>query len=667
MQHINFSVDPQSFPTQVEARSQSILQRVDQLSQQPPSWQQIMPELEHISEEFEEYAGVYGHVKSVADNDQLRQAYKSALPTLSRYHTAMGQHQGLYKSLRAIDTSELSLAQKSALEQQIRAFELSGVHLDKDQRSQFAEMRARKSELSNSFSENLLDSTQSYTRPLSAQELKSVDAPIRKLLATNAKSRQHSGHLATLDAPIVLALLRNSSNRELRAELHYARLTRASKLADSKFDNDANMLQILQLRRQLAELAGYPSLADYLLCENILRSGEQVMGFIEQMFARVGAAAQRDHQRLQQFAQEHLQIEQLQSWDSAFVQEQMSKQLFDFNEEQLRPYFPIDHVLPTVLNLLGKLFDFRVSPVDPSEFSQWHPDVQLVKLQRGGQDLGFLYIDLYARAHKNGGAWMNEGRTRRLVAGTMQLPVAYLICNFRAPEDGGQALLSIDELDTLLHESGHCLHHLLSEVDVAAVNGLRGVPMDGIEVPSQFMEYLMAHRSIFAQLSRHHQSGAALDEQTMARIEAKRNFCKALFVNQQLQYAAFDARLHIDSAAITSSDDIHQLWQGIRKQHSPFPPCDYDMFPNGFGHIFAGGYALGYYSYLYSEIQSADAFAYIAGGDGSGSIDKSKAQSFARKVLARGSERPFDQLYASFRGQAAEPTAYLQLNGLQQQ
>ena len=665
--HINYQIEADKFSSQVSERSQRILDAVDELSRQSPEWQQIVEPLEQLCEDFAEFTGLYGHVKSVVDSQELRSAYKQALPVISKYYTALEQHQGLYQALEQIARREANLTQgqQSALQHHLNAFKLSGVHLSSAKRQKFAELSARKSELTNSFAENVLDSTQEYERALSTSEVASVPASIQQMLANNAKSRKKSGHLATLDAPIVLALLRTSSDRNLRAELHRARSTRASELADSKLNNDANMLEIIRLRVQMAELVGFEALDRYLLFENILTEGEQVLDFIDKMFQGVSAQAQADYRQLNDYAHKHLGLGRLQSWDSLYAQEQMSQQLFSFDEEQLRPYFPVDHVITTMLRLQGELFDFEAIEVAAGDFDKWHDDVRLFKLQRGGQDFGYLYVDLYARQHKNGGAWMNEGRTRRRVDGKLQLPVAYLICNFRPPEPQTDALLSLDEFDTLLHESGHCLHHLLSEIDIASISGLRAVPMDGVEVPSQFMEYLLAHRSVFAQMSCHYHSGEALPETMVERIEAKRKFCKALFVNQQLQYALFDARLHSECQDIKTSADIHELWRQIRAQHSPFPPSSYDRFPNNFNHIFAGSYSLGYYSYLYSEVLSADAFAYIAGGDGQGAINCERARDFAEKVLARGGEQRFDTLYHNFRGQPASIDAYLRLNGLE--
>ena len=663
---LNFNINPADFPEQVRQRSQAILQQADELSRQAPAWSEVAQPLEEICEDFYEYAGVYGHLKSVADTEDLRGAYRQALPLLSNYHTALEQHQGLYGVFQQLDahSADLTAEQSASVREHLRAFRHSGVHLDAAKRQKFAELSARKAELNNAFSENVLDSNQQYLRALSTEELEGLPQPVLELLRANAVNRDRSGHLATMDAPTLSALLQNSPKRALRAELRAQRARRASKLADPAHDNDANMLEILQLRARLAELAGFASLDEFLLYGNILERGEQVLSFLEQLAQRVRPYAERDFDQLSAYAQEHLGIEQLQGWDSAYVQERMSKELFDLEEEQLRAYFPLEHVLDTSLQLFGELFDFEYERLPAGSYACWHQDVQLLRLSRNGQALGYLYLDLYTRLQKNGGAWMNNAQARRLRQGELQLPVAYLVANFRPPQSESGALLSLQELDTLLHECGHCLHHVLTQVDVANVGGIRGVPLDGIEVPSQFMEYLGAHPDIFSRLSRHYQSGAILAPQVMRQIQAKRNFCQGLFVNQQLQYALFDAQLHIEHQDIRSADDIHALWRTIRSQHSLFPLQADDYFPNSFQHIFAGGYALGYYSYLYSEIQSADAFAYIAGGDGAGALQPERAHALVDKLLSRGGSDHFARLYQNFRGQAPELEAYLRLNGL---
>ena len=624
-----------------------------------------MPAVEAWTEAFAETISIYTHLKSVVDNVPLRNAYREALPLLSAYETALEQHRDLYELLQKLQQSKSprNAEQDYALTRQIRHYRLYGVTLNIDKRRKFTQLQQNLSEYRNGFQEHLQDATQDYAQPLhNTEECAGLPQSICQLLQQNARNRNLSSPTVTLDAPTFRALMRYADHRPLRARLHRAYLTRASRLSDhTDWDNSTLMLKILRTREAIAHLTGFTNAAEYLLYDKMVQNPAEVIAFLEKLATTVQPYAQREYDELETFAREECALERMQPWDQAWVSEKLRRRYFTLDEEQLRAYFPLEHVLETTFTLIGQWFEISFEPV--KDFSRWHDDVRLFKLKRNGETLAALYTDFYARANKHGGAWMDFPFTRRRINHKLQWPVAYLICNFRPPLNSAPALLSHEEVTTLYHELGHCLHHLLTQVETASVSGIRGTPLDGVEVPSQFLEGFARNRQVLQRLSRHYQHGYPLPDEDIDQLIAGEHFGAGLSLLTQIRYALIDAQLHLEIDQLHRIEDLYARWQQIQQRYSPVPIVEYDRFLNGFGHIFSGGYAMGYYSYLWSEVMAADAFDYLITDAG---INPHRIAAFHNEILQRGGSADFAHLYRNFRGQDAALEPLLRQHGLQE-
>lgn len=642
----------------------SNLAEIDRLAALPePSWERVIAPIEALNDALECAWAPVSHLNAVVQTAELRQAHDACLPLLSDYSTRLGQHESLYRAYQVVRDSEeyprLSPAQQRALDNALRDFRLSGIALPAAQKQRYAEISSRLSELASQFSNNVLDATQSFTRHIvDESELSGLPASTLDMLAAQAKARKLDGWLITLDAPVYLAVMMDSDNRELRRELYLAYSTRASALGSDggKFDNSVLMLEILALRHERAELLGFASYAELSLATKMASSPTEVDGFLLRLAAKSRPFAERDRQALDEYAA-GLGVVPLASWDVAYVSERMRRAFYAVDQEALLPYFPAQKVLRGLFQVIERLFQVKVQPV--SECSLWHSDAQAFHVIRDGQCIAAFLLDLYAREGKRGGAWMADLRSRRrLLSGELQLPVALLTCNFRAPTDTQPSLLTFDDVTTLFHEFGHGLHHMLTVVDCAPVAGISGVEWDAVELPSQFLENWCWDSEVIGWLSGHYQTGESLPESELQKLLAARNFQSGWQMARQLEFSLFDWRLHWH---YRPDIDVQQVLDQVRAEVAVMIPPAENRFQHSFSHIFAGGYAAGYYSYKWAEVLSADAFAAF---EETGLFDVATSRRFVEEILSRGGVRPAAENFIAFRGRVPSEEALIRHSGL---
>lgn len=605
------------------------------------------------------------HLHSVKDSPALRDAHAKALEKITAWQTELGQHRALYEAVAALRADAafhaLDRARQTLIEHSLRDFRLSGVALPEPARARFADIQQQLSKIETAFEEAVLDATDSWQRSLAAHELAGLPESARDLLAAAAGERGLEGHAATLKPPVVTAILTYAEDRALRAEVYAAYNTRASDQGPSagQFDNAGRIDEILALRHEAAHLLGFASAAHLSVEDKMAGTPERVLHFLHDLAARAKPVAERELAELAAFAAEALGIADLQPWDVAFAAEKLRERRFAFNEEDLKPYFPLPAVLDGLFAICRELFavDFRLRADAPV----WHPDVRCYDLldADGGVRASF-WFDLYARGGKRNGAWMDVCRTRLRREAGVERPIAYLTCNFAPAGNGRPALLTHDEVVTLFHEFGHGLHHMLTEVDWPSIAGIAGVEWDAVELPSQFMENFAWQRVALDSFARHWQTGAPLPDDLFAKMQAARHFHAGLFLVRQLEFALFDFRLHLEYDPAQPRPPLDLLAE-VRREVAVLHPPAWHRFPNAFTHIFAGGYAAGYYSYLWAEVLSADAFAAF---EEAGVFDRGTGERLRREILAIGGSRPALENFLAFRGREPDPTALLRSYGL---
>lgn len=599
------------------------------------------------------------HLKSVCETPQLRTAYARALPKITTYQTENCQNKDLYAlALDLRGAANLTEAQSSALDDYILAARLLGVDLPTKEGRAFRRINDQLTRLTNRFSENLLDATLAWSRPIKDEEaLHGLPASIR------AQLKRGDQYVLDLHEPCYRAVIRFAAQAKLRQEIYRVYGTRASELGahSTRYDNTQVMAQILACRCQKAELLGFPTAAHMLMARNMVTTPATIRAFINDLAKRALPKAQQEARDLKAHALKE-GGKPMQPWDTAFYAERLRKEQFNFSAEELRAYFPLRKVLQGMFALAKRLFDVRFKAV--KEFDPWHPDVRLFAAWRGSERLGFLYCDLYARAHKRSGAWMNENqRRRRRKDGSVQLPVAYLICNFRPPLNG-LALLEHAEVLTLFHELGHCLHHLLTRVDCRAVSGIAGVPHDMVELPSQLMENWCWNGAFIKTISAHHRTGAPLPAAKLKGLIAARHFHSALALMRQLEFALFDLCAHTELDTKILQADPHavlRLHQRISARFNPLPRARFARVPHAFAHIFAGGYAAGYYAYKWAEVMSTDIYAAF---ERKGLYDAEVARRVRRHIFERGGVGDARQNFKAVLGREPQPDALLKSTGL---
>ncbi|MFC6670584.1 oligopeptidase A [Marinobacterium aestuariivivens] len=627
-----------------------------------PSWDSLVAPLEQLNDELANAWSPVSHMNSVVNNEALRQAYNACLPKLSQYWTELGQNQQLFQAFSRLGEHEEGLddVQRKVVENTLRDFRLSGIALDEAGQKRYAELQQRLSKLTTRFSENVLDATNAWSLLITDEARLEGLPPMAQAAAKQAaEAREQQGWLITLDFPSYFAVITHADDRELRQEVYRAYMTRASELgADPKWDNSGIIGEILDLRKELSALLGFASFAEYSLATKMAETPDQVVAFLEDLAAKSRPEAQREFGELSEYARREHGVQSLEAWDVAYFSEKLKHARYEVSQEALRPYFPLPKVLDGLFRVAGRLFDIEIGEVEA--FDSWHPDARLFTVSRNGEALARFYLDPYARDRKRGGAWMDTCRIRRrLPDGTLQLPVAYLVCNFTPAVGSDPALLTHNEVTTLFHEFGHGLHHMLTQIDRADVSGINGVAWDAVELPSQFLENWCWEPEALALISGHYQSGEVLPEALLEKMLAAKNFQSGMFMVRQLEFALFDFLLHRDYRP--GQTEVQRVLDEVRQRVSVVPVPAFNRFQHGFSHIFAGGYAAGYYSYKWAEVLSADAFSRF---EEEGIFNPQAGADFRRCILEQGGSREPMDLFVAFRGREPSVDALLRHSGI---
>jgi oligopeptidase A len=606
------------------------------------------------------------HLNSVADSKALRKAYNSGLERLTDHENWRQQHPGIFQAYlelsKSPDFAALSSVQRRIVELELRDFHLAGVDLPEKEQETYRELVMRLSKLSSKFSENLIDATQGWTLPLDDESrLAGLPEAELNLLRGNAAQHGETGWLVDLTGPSFNAIMTHAEDRELRCELYTAYVTRASDQGPmaGEWDNMPLIEEILSLRYRLAQLLGFDSYVEYALSRRMAETPESVLTFLDGLAEQARPAAQQQFADLEKFADSQGAVLPLEAWDIGYWSERYRQAELHLSDEELKPYFPLDSMLEALFYTSGKLFGIRM--VEDDSVTTWHPDVRFFWLEdRLGHRFAGLYMDLFARKHKRGGAWMDVCQTRRQLKTEIQIPVAYLTCNFSPPVAQQPCLMTHDDVQTLFHEFGHCLHHMLTEIEWPQVNGINSVEWDAVELPSQLMENWCWEEEILTRFAHHYQDDKPLPDELKDRLLRSKNFQKALFLVRQLEYAICDLRLHLEynpDAPVRPLDVLDE----IRSQISVVPVPEWNRFLNSFQHIFGGGYAAGYYSYLWAEQLAADAWGRFRS---EGSLRPETGQQLRREILSVGASRPAMESFIAFRGRPPEPGPLLESYGL---
>ncbi|NBI13092.1 oligopeptidase A [[Haemophilus] felis] len=643
-------------------------ENIEKLVQQPQfTWENFIEPLTEQSERFSRAWSPVSHLNAVKNSPELREAYQACLPILSEYSTWVGQHTGLYQAYEQLKNSpeftQYDLAQKKAIENALRDFKLSGISLPTDKQKRYGEISARLSELSAQFSNNVLDATMGWDKVIEdVAQLKGLPKSALQAAQQSAQSKGLTGYRFTLEIPSYLPVMTYCENRQLREEMYCAYATRASDQGPNagKWDNSAIMQEILTLRVELAKLLDFNTYTELSLATKMAENPQQVLDFLDNLAQRSKAQGEKELAELQEFCQKEFNVKELAAWDIAFYSEKQKQHLYSINDEELRPYFPEDRVLSGLFELIKRIFNIRA--VERFDVETWHKDVRFFDLIDETEEIrGSFYLDLYAREHKRGGAWMDDcvGR-RRKANGEIQKPVAYLTCNFNAPIGDNPALFTHDEVTTLFHEFGHGIHHMLTKIDVADVAGINGVPWDAVELPSQFLENWCWEAAALDFISGHYQTGEPLPKEKLNQLIKAKNFQAAMFVLRQLEFGLFDFRLHHNFDPKENNQILDTL-KAVKQDVAVIKGVDWARAPHSFSHIFAGGYSAGYYSYLWAEVLSADSFSRF---EEEGIFNPETGKSFLNEILSRGgSEEPMT-LFKRFRGREPQLDALLRHKGI---
>ncbi|ENZ3708256.1 TPA: oligopeptidase A [Serratia marcescens] len=633
----------------------------------PFTWDNLCQPLAESDDRLSRIWSPIGHLNSVKNSPELRAAYEQALPLLSEYGTWVGQHEGLYQAYRSLKEGAafeaLSVPQRKAVDNALRDFELSGIGLSADKQQRYGEIVARLSELGSTYSNNVLDATMGWSKLITDEaELSGLPESALAQAQAMAQAKEQDGWLLTLDMPSYLPVLTYADNRALREEMYRAFATRASDQGPNagKWDNSEVMAETLALRHELAQLLGFDTYADKSLATKMAESPEQVIGFLSDLAKRARPQAEQELAQLRAFAKQHYGVDELEAWDITYYGEKQKQHLFSISDEQLRPYFPEQRVVEGLFEVVKRIYG--ITAKERKDVDTWHPDVRFFDLFAADGELrGSFYLDLYARENKRGGAWMDDcvGSLRK-ADGTLQKPVAYLTCNFNRPLGDQPALFTHNEVTTLFHEFGHGLHHMLTQIDTAGVSGINGVPWDAVELPSQFMENWCWEPEALAFISGHYQSGEPLPKAMLDKLLAAKNYQAALFILRQLEFGLFDFRMHFEYSPEKGAQILPTLAE-VKKMVAVVPSPSWGRFPHAFSHIFAGGYAAGYYSYLWAEVLSADAYSRF---EEEGIFNAETGKSFLDNILSRGgSEEPM-ALFKRFRGREPQLDAMLRHYGI---
>ncbi|TBV14219.1 oligopeptidase A [Stutzerimonas kirkiae] len=626
-------------------------------------WNTLVVGLDELNERLARAWSPVSHLNAVCNSQELRSAYEACLPKLSAYYTELGQNHELFEAYQALSQSPeaagFDVAQKTIIEHALRDFRLSGIDLPAAEQQRFGEIQMKLAELASRFSNQLLDATQAWTKHITDEaQLAGITDSARAQMKQAAEAKGLDGWLITLEFPSYYAVMTYADGRALREEVYAAYSTRASEQGPNagQFDNGPVMQQLLDLRQELARLLGFGNYAELSLATKMADSTEQVLGFLRDLAVRSKPFAEQDLAELRAFVAEQ-GVDDLQSWDVGYYSEKLRQQRYELNQEELRAWFPIDKVLSGLFAIVQRLYGIEIHELEG--FDGWHADVRLFEIRENGKHVGRFFFDLYARANKRGGAWMDGARDKRRDAeGELVSPVANLVCNFTPAVGERPALLTHDEVTTLFHEFGHGLHHLLTQVEHAGASGINGVAWDAVELPSQFMENWCWEPEGLALISGHYQTGEALPQAQLEKMLAAKNFQSGLMMVRQLEFSLFDFELH---ATHGDGRGVLEVLEAIRSEVSVLRPPAYNRFPNSFAHIFAGGYAAGYYSYKWAEVLSADAFSKF---EEEGVFNADTGRAFRQAILARGGSQEPMVLFVDFRGREPSTDALLRHLGL---
>ncbi|CAM4070845.1 oligopeptidase A [Shewanella aquimarina] len=662
-------IKPEHIQPAVEQGIANCRQKIDEVlaSGGPYTWDNLIAPLEQVDDELSQIWSPVSHMNSVLSTEEWRAAHDACLPLLSEYGTYVGQHQGLYQAYKALKESDefakLSQAQQTSITHSLRDFELSGIGLNDDDKQTYGKLVKRLSELTSSFSNQLLDATQAWTKLVTdAEELAGLPESAIAAAKAMAEAKEQQGWLFTLDFPSYLPVMTYSDNRQLREECYRAFVTRASDQGPNagEFDNGPLMNEILDLRHQLANLLGFDSFAHKSLATKMAETPQQVLDFLNELAARSKQQGQNELAELTAFAEKEFGVTELAPWDLSYYAEKLKHHRYEISQELLRPYFPEDRVLSGLFYTVSRLFDLTIE--EQEHFDSWHKDVRFFHIKDAeGEHRGSFYLDLYAREGKRGGAWMDDCRVRRQTAKGLQKPVAYLTCNFNAPVSGKPALFTHDEVTTLFHEFGHGIHHMLTKIDVAGVSGINGVPWDAVELPSQFMENWCFEEEALAEISGHFETHEPLPKAMLDKMLAAKNFQSGMMMLRQLEFSLFDFRLHLEYEPAEGAH-IQAKLDEVRDQVAVVKAADFNRFQHSFAHIFAGGYAAGYYSYKWAEVLSADAFSRF---EEEGIFNAETGRSFLENILEMGGSLEPMELFKRFRGREPQIDALLRHSGIQ--
>lgn len=639
-------------------------------SEAAATWDDFVVPLTESGERLGRAWGVVGHLHSVMDVPEWREAYNAMLPEVSRFYAEVGQNLGLYNRFKALRESPafaaLSPARQRIVEHELRDFRLSGAELPDADKPRFQAIQEELSALAAKFSENLLDATNAHAEWISdTSDLAGIPQDALEAARHAAEREGRAGWKFSLQMPAYLPVMQYAENRELRARMYRAYATRASEHGPSEWDNGPLIGRILALRAEEARLLGYANYAAVSLVAKMAESADQVLGFLRELAARAKPFAEADLAQLQEFAQTELGLELLEPWDIAFVSEKLRQARYAFSEQQVKAYFPEPRVLDGLFGVIRALYDVDILP---DEAPRWDPGTHFFRIERDGELVGHFYLDLHARETKRGGAWMDSARSRYASTQGLQTPVAYLVCNFPGPVGDKPATFTHDDVLTLFHECGHGLHHLLTRVDDLAVSGIHGVEWDAVELPSQFMENFCWEWDVLSGMTAHIDTGEALPRALFDKMVAAKNFQGGMQMVRQLEFSLFDLRLHseVDARKDVSVERVMALLEDVRREVAVILPPAWHRFPHSFSHIFAGGYAAGYYSYKWAEVLSADAFeAFEEAGAGKGSLlDRDTGERFWNEILAVGGSRPAIESFKAFRGRDPRVDALLRHNGM---
>ena len=647
----------------IESAIQQGQKFLTELSQVPDNIQaqlNVLEQIDTLENNMSESWGVLSHLNAVMNNAETRELYQTLLPTLSEYYTALGQHVPLYQTYQHVYDhtifNDLPAAQQSAVKLALRDFKLSGVALEGDAKKRYAEISARLSQLSSDFSNHVLDSTQAYFKPLSEDQLKGLPQSSIALLKQYGQQRELEQAVATLDIPSYLAIMTYADDRALREELYKAYTTRASDQAENtEFDNTPVMVEILSLRQEMAKLLGFDNYAEYSLASKMASDVATVDQFLVDLAEHARTPALKEVAALKEIAQTD-GIDDLKPWDSTYYSEKLKVQQFNLSQEDLKPYFPAPKVIQGLFNVVKRLYGINVIE---REAPLWHTDAHYYELEDQGSVIGGFYFDLYARSGKRGGAWMSGFRSRMQTENGLQKPICYMVGNFTPPVGHQSALLTHDEVITLFHEFGHGLHHMLTEVDNISVAGTHGVAWDAVELPSQFMEFWTWDKESLDLLSEHIESKETLPTHLLKALLDARFFQSGMQTLRQIEFALFDLTIHKLTPALTA-EQIQATLNDIRQKFAVLPTTDYNRFQNSFSHIFAGGYAAGYYSYKWAEVLASDAFDRF---ENEGVFNTTTGQQFRQFILAVGGKDSALDAFINFRGREPKIDALLRHQG----